>query len=151
MDDENKPQQDEWVGNPLPPLTLEGWSGDATSMDDFQGQIIVLDFWATWCQPCLGAIPQNNRLAEDYADRGVRVVGICATTGSETMNDIAEERGIQYPIAKDVGKASEKALGVRWFPCYFLVDRQGKLQAAHVNHDAVVEALHTLLDEEASA
>ena len=138
-------EKDPLVGTPLPALTLEGWRGGVSGMDALQGRIIVIDFWATWCQPCLGAIPHNNRIAADYADRNVVVLGICATTGADAMEQIAKDRGIQYPIAKDVEKASEKALNVRWFPCHYLVDAAGVLRAARVSAEAVEEALQTLL------
>ncbi len=144
MNDHDATNHDDLMGQPLPPLTLEAWQNGITSLDDLAGRIIVIDFWATWCQPCLGAIPKNNRLAEEYANRGVTVLGICATTGSEKMEEIATERGIQYPIAKDMGKASEKALGVRWFPCYFLINRDGTVYAARITDDDVEEALRRL-------
>src|SRR5215510_628056 len=66
---------------PLPAIKLQDFEGKAISSDQFKGNIIVLDFWATWCGPCIAEIPSLNRLQEKYASKGVKVVGVALASG----------------------------------------------------------------------
>lgn len=136
------------VGQQLPPLEVTDWS---QGPPDIEGAIVVIDFWATWCMPCIGAIPKNNAMAKEYAGQGVVVMGICGTTGSDTMAEVVEEQNISYPTARDVAKATEKALKVPFFPCYFLVDRKGVVRQAGLSHSQVEPALRMLLEEQPPA
>ena len=65
----------------LPPITLQDFNGKAFNADRLKGSIVVLDFWATWCVPCLAEIPTLNRLQDKYRGRGVRVVGVTLASG----------------------------------------------------------------------
>jgi len=66
----------------LPALNLQDFDGKAISAaDQFKGNIVVLDFWATWCVPCIGEIPILNRLQEKYGAKGVKVVGVALASG----------------------------------------------------------------------
>jgi thiol-disulfide isomerase/thioredoxin len=65
----------------LPPINLQDFDGKAIPSDQFKGNIVVLDFWATWCVPCIAEIPTLNRLQEKYAAKGVRVVGVALASG----------------------------------------------------------------------
>ena len=139
------------VGQTLPPLSVADWFPSEIALQNLAGKIVVIDFWATWCAPCLGAIPKNNGLAQKYHSRGVEFVGICATTGAERMAEVARERRIEYPIAKDVAKATERALQVRFFPSYFVVDRHGVVRAAGLTPSKVEPAVCEVLAEQPAA
>jgi thiol-disulfide isomerase/thioredoxin len=136
------------VGQALPTLNVAEWLGSEIGPADLAGKIVVIDFWATWCAPCLGAIPKNNALAEKYRAQGVQFIGVCATTGAERMAETARDRQIAYPIAKDVAKTTEKALHVRFFPCYFVVDRHGIVRAAGLTPSKVEPVLCDVLAEQ---
>ncbi len=136
------------VGKPLPDLQLADWRGEKTEPGRQPGKVVIIDFWATWCAPCIGYIPKNRRLLERYGHQDVVLIGICATTGSKDMDEVAKERGITYPIARDVDKWSERALHVRHFPEYFLIDRRGIVYAAGLRGSEVLKTLAALLDEQ---
>lgn len=140
--------QDDPVIGAVPDLQLAGFLNNAQPLNAYLGRVVVIDFWATWCLPCLAAVPKNNALAEKYAALGAIVYGICATTGSETLEEVVRERGIAYPCARDVDKASERALGVRWFPSFSLIDRNGLLWRANIGPGKIEEALNELLNEQ---
>ncbi|MCC6696323.1 MAG: TlpA family protein disulfide reductase [Candidatus Hydrogenedentes bacterium] len=133
------------LGKPLPALSLTDWRGEPLDPANQPDRIVIIDFWATWCGPCIGYIPKNKRILEDFGPQGVVLVGICATTGSQDMDTVAEERKITYPIAKDVEKISERALRVRHFPEYFLIDRAGIVRAAALPGSKIRDALVELL------
>ena len=135
-------------GRPLPALTLKDWTGETQGLDALKGMIVVIDFWATWCNPCLAQIPRHNQIMDQFGEQGVVVLGICATTGAELMHSVVTERGIRYTVARDVDKASERALGVRWFPSLYLVDREGIIREAAVTGDRIDTALRELLAEQ---
>jgi peroxiredoxin len=135
-------------GQPLPALKLKDWTGGIDGLDALKGKIVVIDFWATWCHPCLAQIPRHNKIMDEFGDQGVAVLGICATTGAELMQSVVNKRGIRYTVARDVDKASERALGVRWFPSLYLVDREGIIREAAVTGDRIDTALRELLAEQ---
>src|SRR5262249_45235397 len=100
-------------GAVAPPLVTEGdWiNGSAVTVDSLKGKIVVVDFWATWCGPCLASVPKNNDLARKYKDQDVVFIGICHTRGAEKMAETVKSKGIQYPVVADSnGKTMEAYL-----------------------------------------
>jgi len=136
------------LGQVAPPLELSGWVGGELSPEARKGKIVVVDFWATWCGPCLMAIPHNNALSRRYADRGVLVLGACGSgRGEEKMAYFAELLQLRYPtaIASPATTASWK---VQWWPTYAVVDRNGVLRALGLRPDAVEKVVDALLEEQ---
>ncbi len=133
---------------PFPDLPLTQWIGPVSSFDELRGKIIAVDFFATWCMPCLAGIPRNNDLMQRLGDRGVVVLGICASSGAESLQTIAEERGIAYPLVRDEKRTAEKALRVRWYPCHFVIDREGIIRADRAKFDVAQACIEELLAAE---
>ena len=131
-------------GSETPPeLQVSGWqNGDAVTLEDLKGKIVVLDFWATWCGPCIMSIPHNNEIAEKYKD-DVVFIGVCHTRGSENMADVAKEKDIRYPIAIDKDQATINAYGVNSYPDYYVIDQTGRLVVA----DCLSGELERVLDQ----
>ena len=69
------------AAEPLPGLSLPTLKGQKLGSKDFEDNIVVLDFWATWCQPCVGEIPAFKALQDKYASRGVKVIGLAVQSG----------------------------------------------------------------------
>ncbi|MFT4901223.1 MAG: cytochrome c biogenesis protein CcmG/thiol:disulfide interchange protein DsbE [Lentimonas sp.] len=129
----------------LPKLKLKNWENSRPySLADLKGKIVVLDFWATWCGPCIGSIPKNNQIAEKYKD-DVIIIGICAEKGSGKMQAVVAGKGIQYPVAIDVEDQTNAAYQANGYPDYYVIDQSGRLVVADCNNSDVEAVIKRLL------
>ncbi|MFM7261736.1 MAG: TlpA family protein disulfide reductase [bacterium] len=122
--------------------------GEARSLADLKGKIVVLDFWATWCGPCIQSIPKNNELAKKYADKGVVLVGVCHKDGGEKMVETIRSKKIEYPCAIDSNGEANAAYKIDGYPDYVIIDREGRVRGADVQNGQVENAIEHLLRQE---
>ena len=133
--------------------SVTGWTntepamGGASTLAQLKGKVVVLDFWATWCGPCIAAIPKTNALMSKYADQGLVVIGVCRSDGSEKMLDTVRSKGIAYPVCIDSKNEVNAAYGVDGYPDYYLIDRAGRLRGADVASVSLEDAIKLLLAE----
>lgn len=126
-------------------LQLNGWQKSAPlDLSKLKGKVVVLDFWATWCGPCIASIPKNNEIHKKYKDKGVVFIGICHPQGSEKMNTIVEDHKIEYPVAIDPEGKTIEAYKVNSYPDYYIIDRDGKILVADCKNGNVVDVLAAL-------
>ena len=125
------PQQD--AGAVLLATRLNDPTGAPQPMAQWQGKVLVVNFWATWCPPCLQEIPEFIRLQQRYGEKGVQFVGI-AIDSTEQVVAFMAQHGMNYPVlmAEREGLDLVRAAGNRLggLPFTVVIDRQGK--AAHV-------------------
>ena len=127
-------------GLPMAPaFELADMAGNNVRLADFEGKVVLLDLWATWCIPCLEGIPFYNELLDKYQDDGLEIIGIAVQSDYDAIQPIIDQYHIQYPILvgnKDV----ETAYRVIGFPTAFLIDRDGDIQHKLLGTKQVEEA-----------
>ncbi len=135
-------------GKPMPALNVAGWVNGEVKPVDMKGKVVVVDLYATWCGPCMAAIPHNNELLKKYKSQGLMIVGVCTSKrGQEKMAEVVKEKGIQYPTARDPELKTMKAWDALYFPTYAVVDRKGIVRIIGLQPDKVEPVVKKLLAE----
>lgn len=137
-------------GKHMPPLHVAGWINGGITSDAVKGKVVVIDLYATWCGPCMRAIPHNNELLKKYASKGLVIIGVCTSDrGQESFVANAKQHGMTYPAARDPELKTEKAYAVHYFPTYAIIDRKGIVRAVGVQPHHVEAVIEKLLAEPA--
>jgi peroxiredoxin len=114
---------------PAPEFKLKALDGTELSKESLKGKVVVVDFWATWCGPCVQEIPGYIALQKKYAAQGVVIVGVSVDRGGPAkVQQFAEKRGMNYPVVIDAGELAEQFGGIEAIPTTFLIDRSGNIR-----------------------
>jgi thiol-disulfide isomerase/thioredoxin len=136
-------------------LSAERLDGSVMSFADVDGDILIIDFWATWCAPCVSEIPHYNAIARDYSDKGVHLIGLTVESGeAEAVVDWMEtadaEHKINYPLVMANDELINTFGPILGFPTTLLIDTDGTIikrwiGAASNKSDRIRELLDKLL------
>ena len=139
-------------------FTLTSISGEEITLSDYRGQVVLIDFWATWCPPCRNEIPHFNELYREYKEKGLMVIGVSLDRGgSKVVANFMESTEIIYPVV--IGDRETPGVYQEYLrpderggiPFTFLLDREGKIRYSYVGYreKAVFEEdIKKLLDEQ---
>lgn len=114
-------------GQPAPNFKVITTSGQPVSLDNYRGHVLVVDFFATWCQPCRQSIPHLVEMNRKYGKQGLQILGLSADEdGERAVKTFATEYHINYPLAL-AGDDATVDFGVRSVPVMFVIDKKGNI------------------------
>ena len=133
-------------GDVAPQFTRSDLQGHPFDLKAQRGKIVLIDFWASWCAPCILAIPHLSQLQEKYGARGFQVVGVSMDDSANTTKETMQKIRFNYPVVLGDAKLGNLFGGVLGLPLQFLVGADGKILAVRSG-----EFPPTALDKEIAA
>jgi thiol-disulfide isomerase/thioredoxin len=137
------------IGSSMPDFSVKDLRGHSLSSSDLRGKVVLIDFWATWCQPCKKEMPGYQNLADRYGRRGFVVIGFKFDTMPDMQDPLqfAKEIGAHYPLAAATDVIKQKFGGIQGLPTTMIFDRNGILRTKIIGFEytkAIEAALGTL-------
>jgi len=130
------------VGFPAPDFSVVDADGEKLSLSSLEGKIVVLDFWASWCAPCLDELPHVEAIAKDYADRGVVVIGVDLDRDEGAFTGVVSYFGLTYRQVLDGADGKVSSLyRVSGIPMTYLIDRDGIIRGKGLRGDDLKQAI----------
>ena len=115
------------IGTPAPDFTVQD-SDRKVSLDEFRGKVVVLNFWATWCPPCIEEMPSLVQMQQRMKSKGVEVVAVSVDADQSTYQSFLKAHNITLLTVRDPDKKSNNLYGTFKFPETYIIDRQGVLR-----------------------
>lgn len=116
---------------PAPDFVLKSNSGQNLRLSELRGEVVLINFWATWCGPCRQEMPLLDELHQRYKDMGFTVLGVNVENKPEKADALLAENPVSFPILYDTQSDVSKLYGVDAMPTTVLVDRDGNLRHLH--------------------
>jgi peroxiredoxin len=123
-----KPKGPPVQGDVAPDFVLQNSKGQTRKLSNFRGKVVLVNLWATWCPPCVAELPVLDRIAADYADRGLVVLGVAGDENTQDVTDFLAKSPVHFEALFDPNGAIGTQYGITGYPETFFVDRQGRLQ-----------------------
>ena len=115
-----------------PDFILPQLDGKPLKLSSYRGKIVLLDFWATWCDPCREETPHFEELQQSLGERGLQIVGVSMDDSPEPVKAFYEQFHMNYPVVMGNAKIGEMYGGVLGLPIVFVIDRKGRVRSKHV-------------------
>ena len=144
------------AGVAAPELTATDTAGKALRLADYKGRVVVLDYWATWCGPCIKSMPHTQTLAASVKSQNVVVLAVCTSDTRETFEKWLKANQSKYPDiqfacevnergSKDFDKRSSAVYGVSGIPTQFVIGTDGKIVGSNVGFSPDGKGVEELL------
>lgn len=138
------------VGAEAPTFNAMDFKGNQIDLSKYRGNIVILDFWATWCDPCLEAFPKVKNMYNKFKDKGVQFIGINLDDDIENVRGFVKQEKVEWPQLFD-GKRWKGVLPglyrVNIIPTMFVIDRESKIRYMGSNLESATQVVMTLLSE----
>lgn len=136
------------IGSAAPDFVVQD-SDRKVALHDFKGQVVVLNFWATWCAPCIEETPSLVEMAQKVKDQGVTVVGVSIDVDGNAYHSFIKQHGVDFLTVRDPDQKAPSLYGTTGWPETFIIDRQGVLRRKFVgpvnwNDPEIVQYLTSL-------
>ena len=140
-----------WKGKPAAPaIDLMTTDGTPLSLQALRGKVVLVNFWATWCEPCIREMPSLQQLRDQLHADGFEVLAVNYQEGPARINSFVEKLQLSLPVVRDTDGSVARAWGARVFPANYLVDRAGNIRhsmngAADWTSPSLVSTIRALL------
>jgi peroxiredoxin len=121
------------VGKPAPDFVLRSLQGENMRLSEYSGEVVIVNFWATWCGPCRQEMPRLDELYARYRRAGLVLLGVSIDHERNRAAEMAQTLKIEYPVLFDDQRGVSRSYGVDDLPVTLLIDRQGVVR--YVSHD----------------
>jgi len=138
------------VAQQAPLFTQNDTTGKPISLADLKGKVVLIDFWASWCEPCRAASPNLKTQYQLYKNKGLEIISVSIDNKRNSWLSAIKEDSLPWLQVSDLNGPDNKAArlyGVKDVPSFFLIDREGKIIANNDNNDLVGESLNKKLAE----
>lgn len=120
------------VGDKTPSFNLLGLDGEVHNLSEYKGKAMVINFWGTWCKPCVKEMPALQQQSEKWKDKGVVVIGINAGEDVMSVENFAKQANINFQILLDPNKEAVQRYGISPLPTTLFVAPNGKIKEIHL-------------------
>ena len=135
------------VGKPAPSFTSEDITGKTVRLEAYRGKYVLIDFWATWCAPCIGEVPRLQAAYRTYHGAGFEIIGVSLDESKTAVVDFAKARNIPWPQLHNASGSADlvEGFGVSSIPATYLIDPRGTIIRLDVRGKALEETLSRLI------
>jgi len=133
------------VGGDAPDFALRSAAGDNLRLSEHRGQVVMINFWATWCGPCRQEMPKLDEIFARYEQAGFTLLGVNIDEDVERAQRLADELGVSFPLLFDDDQSVSRLYDVQAMPMTVMVDRSGKVRNVHYGYRPGMEQRY--LDE----
>jgi peroxiredoxin len=140
------------VGKPAPAFATQDINGQAIRLADYRGKYVLVDFWATWCAPCVGELPHLQAAYQAYRGAGFEVIGVSLDESKTAVADFAKARKVPWPQIHNATSSADlvELFGISSIPATYLIDPQGAITRMDLRGKALDETLAPLLKRSAA-
>ena len=140
------------TGQAAPDFALKSSSGDNVRLSEYRGDVVMVNFWATWCGPCRQEMPLLDELYSRYERVGFSLLGVNIDDDSRKAMNMVSELGVSFPVLFDARKEVSKLYKVEAMPVTVLIDREGTIRYVHHGYkpgyeDKYLDQIRSLLRE----
>jgi peroxiredoxin len=123
-----QPNAGKLQGQPAPDFALASLDGKTLKLSDYHGKAVLLNFWATWCEPCKIEMPWFVQLQQQYGSQGLQVLGVAMDdTDPKEITEFTHKMGVNYPVVVGKESVGDQYGGIPYLPSTFYIDRDGKV------------------------
>lgn len=119
------------IGKPAPDFALKSTTGQNLRLSEYRGDVVMINFWATWCGPCRQEMPLLDDLYNRYERVGFKLLGVNIDDNSQRAIDMMKELGVNFPVLFDNTKDVSKLYNVNAMPVTVILDREGNVRHVH--------------------
>jgi len=134
------------VHQQAPPFVRTDLSGNRVDLRAYRGKVVALNFWATWCTPCLEEMPRFAAWQKQYGSDGLQVLGVSMDDGAEPVQRLVRKLGVNYPVLMGDEQLGMQYGGILGLPVTYLIDRKGQIRA-RFQGETDLKALETQIKE----